>query len=86
MTRLCKWTAKRNGDRQWLITVHNPAVLDGLPLADATVRLFAVDRNSRGHTVVRHIDLADAERKRPDTTWTLSRMWMNGLLGAVPNV
>jgi hypothetical protein len=50
------------------------------------VRLFAVDRNSEGHTQVRRIDVAAALAKRPDESWTLSRMWMNGLLGAVPNV
>jgi hypothetical protein len=58
MERLCSWTAGRNGDRQWLLTAHNPAVLDGLPLDQPDVRLFVVDRDSDGHTMVRHIDLA----------------------------
>ena len=83
---VCSWTVKVNGDRQWLITAHNPAVLDGLPLQDPNVRLFAVDRNTKGHTTVRRIDLDAAMNARPDHTWTLSRMWMNGLIGAVPNV
>jgi len=61
-------------------------VLDGLPLDQPDVRLFAVDRDSRGHTDVRRIDLAAASAKRPGKDWTLSRMWMNGLLGGVPNV
>jgi len=86
MASLCSWTAKLNGQRQWLLTAHNPAVLDGLPLDDPKVRLFAVDRNSRGHSTVTRIDLAAAMKARPDEGWTLSRMWMNGLLGAVPNV
>jgi len=86
MERLCEWTAKLNKDRQWLLTAHNPAVLDGLPFDDPAVRLFAVDRDSNGHTEVRRIDLAEALRARPGDDWTLSRMWMNGLLGAVPNV
>lgn len=83
---LCGWTKRFNGDRQWLLTAHNPAVLDGLPLDDYEIRLFTVDRDSNGHTVVHRIDLAAAKRKRPDDTWTLSRMWMTGLLGGVPNV
>lgn len=86
MEALCSWTAKLNGDRQWLLTAHNPAVLDGLPLDDPQVRLFAVDRDSNGHTTIKHIDLAVALKARPNADWTLSRMWMNGLLGGVPNV
>lgn len=82
--RICAWTEGRSN--QWLVTAHNPAVLDGLPLTDDEVRLFAVDRNNAGHTVVKRIDVAGALEKRPDPSWTLSRMWMTGLLGAVPNV
>ncbi len=86
MSALCSWVVKRNGDRQWLLTAHNPAALDGLPLDNPDVRLFTVDRDSRGHTVIRRIDLEAALKKRPGSEWTLSRMWMNGLLGGVPNV
>jgi predicted ATPase len=86
MTALCSWTTHQNGGRQWLITAHNPAILDGLPLTDPEVRLFTVDRDSNGHTVVRRIDLDAAISARPNEEWTLSRMWMNGLLGGVPNV
>ncbi len=82
---ICQWT-EAGRSRQWLLTAHNPAVLDGLPLRDDGVRLFAVDRNSDGHTRVRRIDVTAALAKRPDESWTLSRMWMNGLLGAVPSV
>lgn len=83
---LCKWAKEDKVQRQWLLTVHNPAVLDGLPLLDPQVRLFAVERDSKGHTRVRRIDLAAALKARPDEEWTLSRMWVNGLLGAVPNI
>lgn len=86
MSSLCSWTLAINGDRQWLLTAHNPAVLDGLPLTDSEVRLFVVDRNNSGHTEVRRIDLEQASKARPSEEWTLSRMWMNGLLGGVPNV
>ncbi len=83
---LCAWTARVPGNPQWLLTAHNPAVLDGLPLKDPEVRLFAVDRDSAGRSVTTQIDLATALSKRPDSEWTLSRMWMAGLLGAVPSV
>jgi energy-coupling factor transporter ATP-binding protein EcfA2 len=47
-------------DRQILVTTHNPLVLDALPLADDAIRLFAVDRNASGHTVVRRIVHSEA--------------------------
>ncbi|WP_395734769.1 AAA family ATPase [Prosthecobacter sp.] len=72
--------------RQVFLTTHNPLVLDGLPLADDRVRLFTVDRDNRGHTVVQRIDLERALKARPNDEWTLSRMWVNGLIGGVPNV
>jgi len=86
MASLCNWTKRRNGGRQWLVTVHNPAILDGLPLDQDDVRLFAVDRNNLGHTVARRIDLDSAKKLRPGPDWTLSRMWTGGYLGGVPNV
>ncbi len=86
MTAVCSWTSRPNDQRQWLMTAHNPAVLDGLPLDQPDVRLFSVDRNSNGHTTVRQIDIDTAVKKRPSGDWTLSRMWMSGLLGGVPNV
>ena len=86
MAALCSWTATLNAGQQWLVTAHNPAILDGLSLDDPEVRLFTIDRDSGGHTVVRRIDLSAALAARPSAEWTLSRMWMNGLLGAVPNV
>jgi predicted ATPase len=86
MEALCGWVMKLGQDRQWLLTAHNPAVLDGLPLNSPDVRLYTVDRNNLGHTVIRSIDLAAALAKRPGEDWTLSRMWMNGLLGGVRNV
>lgn len=72
--------------RQVFLTTHNPLVLDGLPLGDDRVRLFTVDRDNKGHTVVQRIDLERALKARPNDEWTLSRMWVNGLIGGVPNV
>lgn len=74
-------------ERQAFLTTHNPLVLDGLPLDDDRVRLFAVERARRsGATVVRRItvDLAQAEKKLGDAP--LSRLWVMGRLGGVPNV
>lgn len=85
MRAMAAWT-KKTRPRQWVMTAHNPAILDGLPLQDPDVRLFAVERSSKGHTTIARIDIEGAMRKRPNAEWTLSRMWMNGLLGAVPNV
>lgn len=91
MSLLCEWSRPQSGwavdwKRQWMFTTHNSAMLDGLHLRDPDVRLFAVDRDSRGHTVIRGIDLQAALAARPSEDWTLSRMWVNGLLGGVPNV
>ncbi|MCB9876234.1 MAG: AAA family ATPase [Planctomycetes bacterium] len=84
--RFLEWTAQGLDQRQVFLTTHMPAVLDALPLADDEVRLFAVDRTARGHTVARRIDLAQVAEKRPAEDWTLSRMWATGRLGAVPDV
>ncbi len=71
--------------RQLLFTAHNPAVLDGLDIQDEEVRLFAVERTSRGHTCVRRISLTEKTRELHEQ-YPLSRLWMMGHLGAVPNV
>lgn len=117
MSLLCAWTKDLAPDRQLLLTCHNPSALDGLPLDDEGVRLFAVDRNGLGHTTVRHLDLAGvremkakyearlegaiqklkaaygedcAEAKDLDNLKqsgvSLSRLWVMGHLGGVPNV
>ncbi|MCB1986771.1 MAG: AAA family ATPase [Burkholderiaceae bacterium] len=84
-SKLSSWLQRSSAQRQLLFTAHNPAVLDGLNLADPEIRLFAVERNSDGHTVVRRIEL-NAELQRLHTSYPLSRLWLMGNLGAVPNV
>ncbi len=84
-SKLCGWLQHGSQHRQLLFTAHNPAVLDGLDLTDPEVRLFAIERNSDGHTVVRRIEL-NAELQRLHTSYPLSRLWLMGSLGAVPNV
>jgi hypothetical protein len=59
--------------------------LDGLDLDDQEVRLFAVERNSQGHTVIRRIDVSPQLRELNEQ-YPLSRLWAMGHLGAVPNV
>jgi energy-coupling factor transporter ATP-binding protein EcfA2 len=81
--RLIEWL--KVGEAQLLFTAHNPAVVDGLDLTDDDVRLFAVERNSDGHTCVRRVTLSD-ELLRLNKEYPLSRLWMMGHLGAVPNV
>lgn len=83
--RLSGWLKATDPNRQLLFTAHNPAVLDGLDLTDDEVRLFAVERNSEGHTSVRRITLSDELREK-NSEYPLSRLWMMGHLGAVPNV
>ena len=83
--RLSGWLKSGGQDRQLLFSAHNPAVLDGLDLSDPEVRLFAVERNSNGLTCVRRVELShqltDLNKEYP-----LSRLWLMGHLGAVPNV
>lgn len=84
---LCQGTEDEGeGERkQLLFTAHNPAVLDGLDLSDPEIRLFAVERNSDGHTCVRRVELTP-ELSALNEQFPLSRLWMMGNLGAVPNV
>jgi predicted ATPase len=85
-TAFCGWTLSSKPEKQVLLTSHNPAVLDGLPLRDDRVRLFTVDRDSRGHTVVKRVELNDHLLSKAAEGWTLSRLWVNGLIGGVPDV
>lgn len=82
--RLAEWLKQGNPDRQLLFTAHSPTVLDGLDLSNDDVRLFAVERNSSGHTTVRRIVPGPALAGMKD--YPLSRLWAMGNLGAVPNV
>lgn len=82
---LASWLERTDQQRQLLFTTHNPAVLDGLDLLDDEVRLFAVDRNNHGHTCVRRIEMDD-QLQAMNRDYPLSRLWLMGHLGAVPNV
>ncbi len=72
---------------QLLLTAHNAQVLDGLALDDDRVRLFVVDRDSRGATTVRRISVDGATRAKMETAGKpLSQLWTEGWLGGMPNI
>ncbi|EOD55561.1 AAA family ATPase [Aeromonas molluscorum] len=83
--QLSRWLQHQDPQRQLLFTAHNPAVLDGLDLTDPETRLFAVERNSNGLTCFRRIELTPALQSL-NQEYPLSRLWLMGHLGAVPNV
>jgi hypothetical protein len=86
MKRLSDWILIQDMPRQIIMTSHNPAVLDGLPLQDERVRLFAVERDNHGKTTIRRVVVDGRMQAMSAKGWTLSRMWMNKLIGGVPNV
>jgi hypothetical protein len=83
--RLSGWLRAGGEERQMLFTAHNPAVLDGLDLTDPEIRLFVVERNSNGLTCIRRLEMTP-ELTALNQSYPLSRLWMMGNLGAVPNV
>ena len=86
MGYLCQWYLESSVPRQILLTTHNPLVLDGLPLEDDRVRLFTVSRTSSGRTAVRRVVVDERLREKAERGWSLSRLWVMGHLGGVPNV
>ena len=73
-----------DGERQMLLTTHNPLVLDGLDLRDPRVRLFAVERQADGSSAVRRVELGPALLEQVESGLSLSRLWVMGRLGGVP--
>ena len=86
MKHLCQWYIDLNFPRQILLTTHNPLALDGLPLQDDRVRLFTVSRTNSGRTSVRRVTVNDRLLKKAEQGWSLSRLWVMGHLGGVPDV
>ena len=81
-----QWLLESGTQRQVLVTTHNPAVLDGLPLQDDRVRLFTVDRDTQGKTFVKRLVVDDKLLSYAEKGWTLSRLWTNKLIGGMPDV
>ena len=86
MEHLCKWYLTAYKPRQILLTTHNQLVLDGLPLQDDRVRLFTVSRTSSGRTSVRRVMVDGSLLEKAAQGWSLSRLWVMGHLGGVPDV
>ncbi len=80
--RICEWTA--NGNRQLLLTSHNPLVLDGLPLRRDDIRLFTVERSNLGKTIVRPVRVSEKLLREAEKGIPLSQQWVMGTLGGVP--
>jgi energy-coupling factor transporter ATP-binding protein EcfA2 len=83
---MCRWILRSTPKRQILMTTHNPLVLDGLPLQDDRVRLFTVSRTNLGRTTIRRVVLTPELIEEGKKEWTLSRLWLMGHLGGMPNV
>jgi energy-coupling factor transporter ATP-binding protein EcfA2 len=84
--KICEWYLDSPYSRQIFLTTQNPLSLDGLPLQNDQVRLFAVSRSERGRTVVNRIVLDERLKRMAEKDWTLSRLWVMGHLGGVANV
>lgn len=65
------------------LTTHNPLVLDGLDLKNNEIRLFAVERDKNGHAQIKRIQISEELIK---VGQPLSRLWINGRLGGVPEL
>lgn len=85
MRNFADWVLSNSLQRQILMTSQNPAVLDGLPLRDDRVRLFTVDRDNHGRTIVKRV-VVEKLLERASEGWTLSRLWMAKLIGGMPDV
>jgi energy-coupling factor transporter ATP-binding protein EcfA2 len=86
MENFADWLLSAGHQGQILMTSHNPAILDGLPLQDDRVRLFTVDRDNEGKTIVRRVVVSKKLLEMASKGWTLSRLWMNKLIGGMPDV
>lgn len=65
------------------LTTHNPLVLDGLDITNDAIRLFAVDRDKHGYAQISRIKVS---QELLDEGQPLSRLWINGRLGGVPEL
>lgn len=72
------------GKQQWLLTTHNPLVLDGLDLADDRIRLFALNRDDQGMTKIERVIVDPEILSDESKNLSLSRLWVMGRLGGVP--
>jgi predicted ATPase len=70
-------------DKQAILTTHNPAILDGLNLHDADIKLYTISRNENGRTQARKVE---PPRVRPgQAPVPLSEAFLRGYLGGLPD-
>jgi hypothetical protein len=86
ISRVCDCILKAEKPRQLLLTSHSPQILDGLPLQDSRVRLFTVSRTNTGRTTIHRVEINEKLLSMAREGWTLSRLWVMGHIGGVPNV
>ena len=70
-------------DKQVICTTHNPAILDGLNINDDHQRLFTVQRDSEGHTVVNRVQPPKPQPGKPPMK--LSAAFLAGHIGGLPD-
>lgn len=70
-------------EKQVICTTHNPAILDGLDLTDDDQRLYAVRRDSEGHTVIRRVSAPEPQQPG-DLPVRLSEAFTRGIIGGLP--
>lgn len=87
MSILCDWFTSILNNKQIIVTAHNPSILDGISIADDRIRLFAVDRDFDGLTVIKRVEITDELlRMSKEKDMPLSRLWVEGYIGGVPSV
>ena len=70
-----------DGTRQMFATTHNPLVLNGLDLRDERIRLFTVDRDAAGASVIRRVEVSEKLMAKAEEGFPLSELWTMGWLG-----
>ncbi len=77
--RLIELARKHN--KQLIATTHNPAILDGLDLAEDEQKLMVVQRSVDGYTKVRTLKKEEVI----NSDLPLSQLWIRGFVGGLPN-
>lgn len=88
IARVQELVLEREDRPQMLLTAHSPLALDALDLEDDRVRLFIVQRSKKGETKVRRLPSSDALRKAKEKEkgMPLSRLWLSGAIGGMPDL
>ncbi|MEQ1862174.1 MAG: AAA family ATPase [Chthoniobacteraceae bacterium] len=81
MRQIAELTKKHK--KQVICTTHNAAILDGLNLHDDEQRLYAVRRDSDGHTVVHRVRAPQPQSG--ETPVRLSEAFARGIIGGLPD-